>query len=53
MTLSPPDFIMAAPQAVGVPTILASCDRENIDDLREIQIKGQSIYKLVRGYEKE
>jgi hypothetical protein len=53
MTLTPPDFILAAPQAVGVPIILASCDSENIDELRELQVKGQSIYKLVRGYEKE
>ena len=52
MTLTPPEYILVTPQKDDVPRMEASCDGQDIDDLREIQLKGQSIYKLVRGYEK-
>ena len=53
MTLTPPEYILVTPQISDVPRIEASCDSQDIDDLKQIQLKGQSIYKLVRGYEKE
>ena len=52
MTLTPPEYILVTPQKDGVPRMEGSCDSQDIDALRKIQWVGQSIYKLVRGYEK-
>jgi hypothetical protein len=47
MTDQPPDYILVTPQDKEVPRIEASCDREDIDDLKEIKAPGMYIYKLV------
>lgn len=43
----PPDYILAKPVEDDVPEIQASCDKENLDDLKDLKVKGMYIYKLV------
>jgi hypothetical protein len=43
----PPDYILARPREKDVPFVVASCDKENIDDLKELRQKGEYIYKLM------
>jgi hypothetical protein len=52
MTLTPPEYILVTPQKDDIPRMEGSCDSQDIDALREIQLKEQSIYKLVKAYEK-
>jgi hypothetical protein len=46
-TSSPPDYLLAKPIVGEVPEIQASCDKEDLDDLKEMKQKGWRIYKLV------
>jgi len=52
MSSSPPEYILAQPHAGRVPEILASCDAEDIDDLRLMKQDGQYIYHLVKRFSK-
>jgi hypothetical protein len=36
-----PDYVLALPKLDDVPDIVASCDKEDIDELKEIAFKGQ------------
>lgn len=45
--LKPPDYILAMPQENEVPEILASGDKENLEELKELVRKGEYLYKLV------
>jgi hypothetical protein len=47
MTNLPPDYVLVIPRENEVPEIVASCDKENIDELKELKVKGMHIYKLV------
>lgn len=46
-TIDVPDYILCWPQKDDVPIMLASCDKEDIDDLIPMKHEGQYIYKLV------
>ncbi len=48
MTEKPPDYILAIPINGEVPEIQASCDSEDLDELKELKEKGMYLYKLVR-----
>jgi hypothetical protein len=45
--IPPPDYILAMPRENDVPEIRASCDKENIDELKEMRSSSTYIYKLV------
>lgn len=43
----PPDYILAMPVEDSVPEVQASCDKEDLDDLKLLKVKGMYIYKLI------
>lgn len=45
--IRPPDYILAIPREREIPEIVASCDSENLPELKEIKQKGQYIYKRI------
>lgn len=45
----PPDYILAMPVEDSVPEVQASCDKEDLDDLKLLKVKGMYIYKLIGG----
>ena len=47
MTIKPPDYILAIALENEVPEIVGSCDKEDLDDLKELKEKGMHIYKLI------
>jgi hypothetical protein len=47
MTAQPPDYILAMPKEDDVPEVQASCDAQDIDDLKLIKQKGWFIYKRI------
>jgi len=48
MINQPPDYILAKPNEEDVPLIMASCDKQDIDKMKELCIPGMYIYKLVK-----
>lgn len=42
-----PDYILVIPKDDAIPEVMASCDKEDIDDLKEMKVEGMFIYKLV------
>jgi hypothetical protein len=45
--LKPPHYILAMPKNNEVPEIVASCEKEDVEELKELRLSGQYIYKLL------
>lgn len=49
MTEKAPDYILVRPRKNDVPEIQASCDAEDLDDLKQMKADGMCIYKRIGG----
>ena len=49
MINKPPDYILAKPSENDVPMVMASCDKQDVDELKDLRIEGMYIYKLVKN----
>lgn len=47
MTDKPPDYILAIPVEDDVPQVQASCDKEDLDELKTLKVNGMYIYKRI------
>lgn len=45
MSRKAPDYILAKHIVDEVPEVMASCDEDALDDLKELKVKGMYIYK--------
>lgn len=47
MTIKYPDYILVLPKENGVPEVMASCDKEDLDELKDLKQDGMFIFKRV------
>jgi hypothetical protein len=48
-SVRPPDYILAMPEEEEVPIIMGSCDKCDLEELKEFRRRGMYIYKLVKN----
>jgi hypothetical protein len=43
----PPDYILAIPREGEVPEVMASCDKEDLEELKDLKLRGWYLYKRI------
>jgi hypothetical protein len=47
MTIECPDYILVIPKENGVPEIIGSCDKEDLEEFKSLKHKGIFIFRRV------
>jgi len=47
MTPKCPDYILVVPKENGIPEVMASCEKQDFDKLKDMKIEGMFIFRRV------